>query len=245
LSDGKRVAFQGGNERAIYRQGFEGGRAERLTTPGEGEQHVPQAWSSDGTYLLFTIVKRAESSTADRALRPLISTLWTLASDSKKVERFDTPAGGDIRGASFSPDGRFVAYALEFGGGPRNPNGGVFVEPFPATGQRWQAPRQQRDFHPVWTRDGKSLLFIPAATRIASMPVTTRPTFQFGAPVELTRAPRPDLPGNEPRGYDVLPDGRIVSLVTAFDDGPSVSGTGGVRVVINWFDELKRLVPSR
>ena len=50
---------------------------------------------------------------------------------------------------------------------------------------------------------------------------------------------RPGLQSGRPRGYDVLRDNRILSVSPAFDDGP----TGGVRVVINWFEELKRLVP--
>jgi hypothetical protein len=45
------------------------------------------------------------------------------------------------------------------------------------------------------------------------------------------------------RGYDVLPDGRFISLspLPGDVDGPS---RAEVRVVLNWFEELKRLAPS-
>jgi hypothetical protein len=43
-----------------------------------------------------------------------------------------------------------------------------------------------------------------------------------------------------------MPDGRFLSSVVAGDD--ALSGTGGVpqiRVVLNWFEELRRLVPTK
>ncbi|MGH9657316.1 MAG: hypothetical protein ACRD96_02170 [Bryobacteraceae bacterium] len=41
-----------------------------------------------------------------------------------------------------------------------------------------------------------------------------------------------------------MPDDRILSVSAAFDDGPSAATTGGVRVVLDWFEELKRLAPT-
>jgi hypothetical protein len=136
-------------------------------------------------------------------------------------------------------------YALEFGGDPTSPNAGVFVEPFPATGQRYQAPRLYRDFAPVWGRDGKSILYLPESPGLVSVPIATGPVVTFGKPVELQYAPRPGLQSFEPRGYDVLPDGRVLSVSAVFDDGPSAASAGGVRVVLNWLEELKRLVPVK
>jgi hypothetical protein len=55
--------------------------------------------------------------------------------------------------------------------------------------------------------------------------------------VQLARLPRGVLQAWQLRGYDVLPDGRIVTVSTN-------SGAQEVRVVTNWFEELKRLVPT-
>jgi hypothetical protein len=45
------------------------------------------------------------------------------------------------------------------------------------------------------------------------------------------------------RGYDVLPDGRFIALL------PNKSGPAGgqreLRLILNWTDELKRLVPTQ
>ena len=91
----------------------------------------------------------------------------------------------------------------------------------------------------MWAPHGDRLFYVPQAIdSIVSVPVTTRPVFAFGTPVELTRAPRPGLGSWLPRGYDVLPDGRFVSVSIA-------SGPAEFRVVLNWIEELKRLVPTK
>jgi hypothetical protein len=72
----------------------------------------------------------------------------------------------------------------------------------------------------VSTPDGKSIFYIPAAaSSTVSVPITTRPAVTFGAPVELPRTPKPSLLSHEVRGYDVLPDGRFISVVPASEDG--------------------------
>ena len=90
-----------------------------------------------------------------------------------------------------------------------SPNRGIFVQPFPATGEQHQAPKRVIDFHPLWAPDGKSIFYVPGAARsTVSVPITTRPAVTFGTPVELPRAPKPLLLAPDVRGYDVLPDGR-------------------------------------
>jgi hypothetical protein len=58
--------------------------------------------------------------------------------------------------------------------------------------------------------------------------------------------PRPSLISTEVRGYDLLPDGRILSVVPAFFQDPAgVVVRPEIRVVLNWFEELRRLVPAK
>ena len=233
--DGRHVTFQSarGGDRAIYWQLADGaGAAERLTKPGEGEEHVPESWSPDGRHLLFSAIKGTTYS------------LRVFDLTERKDDPFGTVQSVQPLGAAFSPDGRWVAYSFtDREGGLRSPNRGIFVEPFPATGEKHQAPKTLLDFHPVWTRDGKGILYIPSSTsNTVMLPVTTRPSVAFGTPVELPRAPRPGQISGDVRGYDVLPDGRIVSVMTVANDGQS---TTEIRVVLNWDQELKRLAPTR
>ena len=233
-ADSRRVTFQSARDgvRAIWWQPADGGTAERLTSPAKDEEHVPESWSRDGTRLLFSVRKG-----------PTAFSLWVFTRDSKKAEPFGSVVSAESPSASFSPDGRWVAYAhTQQAGGSLSPNRGVFVEPFPPTGEKHQAPKTLIDYHPVWAPDGNSIFYVPGSSRpIVSVPVTTRPSIAFGAPVELSRALLPGLISLDMRGYDVLPDGRFLSVSQL----ESPVGTAGaeLRVVLNWFEELKRLVP--
>ena len=64
----------------------------------------------------------------------------------------------------------------------------------------------------------------------------------FGAAVELPNVPRPGLLSNDVRGYDVFPDGRFISLSPSGDVANAYRGD--VRIVLNWFEELKRQAPA-
>jgi hypothetical protein len=236
--DGRRVAFQSARDgdRAIFSQSADGtGGWERLTKASQGEEHRPESWSRDGAHLLFSILKDGRFS------------LWVLALGTKNATRFGSVQSNEPMSATFAPDGRWIAYAINDGlGGMLSPNRGVYVQPFPATGEQHQVPKRVLDFHPLWAPDGKSIFYVPSAARATvSVPITTRPTMSFGTPVDLPRAPRPLLLSPDVRGYDVLPDGRFVSIVPASDDVSGSAVSSEFRVVLNWFEELKRLSPVK
>jgi eukaryotic-like serine/threonine-protein kinase len=232
-ADSRRVTFQAVRDgvRAIWWQPADGGTAERLTNPDRDEEHVPESWSWDGTRLLFSVRKGAAFS------------LWVFTLPGKKAEPFGNVVSQESPSASFSPDGRWVAYAYtERAGGSMSPNRGVFVEPFPPTGEKHQAPKTLLDYHPLWAPDGNSIFYVPGSSRrIVSVPVATRPSIAFGAPVELSRGPLPGLISLDMRGYDVLSDGRFLSV--SQQESPVGTARAELRVVLNWFEELKRLVP--
>jgi hypothetical protein len=173
-----------------------------------------------------------------------VFSLYVLTLAGRRIERFGKVDSSEPLSATFDPDGRWVAYASTTqAGGLLSPNRGVFVEPYPPTGERNQAPKRLVDYHPVWAPDGKSILYVPGANRpTVSVPVTTQP-IDFGTPVELPRAPLPGLLSVDFRGYDMLRDGRIISLA-AWPGGGAGAPPDEIRVVLNWTEELKRLVPS-
>jgi hypothetical protein len=141
-----------------------------------------------------------------------------------------------LTNATFSPDGRWVAYGSGSGG-----NGWVFVQPFPATGAKYQVSKNVDDgHHPVWGAGGSELLFIPGVGRFASVRVTTKPSFAVGEQMQLLR-PFIGTAPNTVRAFDTFRDGRIVGLFT-----PDLGDvTPEIRVVLNWDQELKRLVPTK
>ena len=175
--DGTRVAFQSdrGGEQAIYVQRVDGiGRPERLAGAQNGASLIPESWSPDGRWILLSQEKGSEFS------------LWTLSVQDGRLRPLDVRSQRMI-GATFSPDGRWIAYSLS-GGNDRtlmSPDRGVFVQPFPLTGAIYQAPKVLIDFHPVWSPDGRELMYIPATAlgQLATVRVTAHDGLTFGEPV--------------------------------------------------------------
>src|SRR5262245_32086206 len=238
--DSQRVAFQSDREGdlAIFVQ-HDGPspQAERLTKPEPGVAHVPESWSPDGQTLLFSAKKEA------------VFSLWMLSLDDKKIKPVADIRSVEPIGATFSPDGRWIAYYSNlkrpFEAGP-NANRGVYVQPFPPTGARHQLPKEGNDFHPAWAATGTELFYRPQTNRFSAVSVQTQPNFVFGKMVSLPRPATPDRSSSDVRDYDVMPDGRLLSTIPVGDD--SVSGTLAapqIRVVLNWFSELQERVPVK
>jgi hypothetical protein len=232
------VAFQSDREgdRSIFWQRADGqSNAERLTTAGKDADHVPESFSPDGRHLLY------------REISGPRHTLHVLSMQDKKSEPFGKVSSTEPTGAVFSPDGRWVAYAATASPGALyDPDRGIFIQPFPATGVPIPVPKARIDYHPAWARDGK-LFYVAAATQpLVFVDVKTQPSIGFGVKVEVpVTVARPSVFSNAARGYDLLPDGRILS-VNPDDEDPLVATRGSaIHVAMNWFEELKRLVPTR
>jgi hypothetical protein len=99
--------------------------------------------------------------------------------------------------------------------------------------------------HPVWSRNGDEIFTGIAANRDAVIPVTTSPQFGFGQPVELARGARLGGIVFGRRNADLMPDGRILAVIYAGSQQSGDISTPQIAVVLNWTEELKRLVPKR
>jgi dipeptidyl aminopeptidase/acylaminoacyl peptidase len=238
-ADGQRVAFQSDREGdlAIFWQRADGtGPVERLTRPEQGEAHVPESWSPDGRHVSFSVAKGSGFS------------LWTLSVEDKKATPYGGVRSGEPIGSAFSPDGQWIAYSSNAPGARFfSSNGGVYIQPFPATGAIYQVPKKGRDFHPVWAADGAALIYVPTAAsgQLAAVSVTTRPGVTFGSPVSLPARVTADRISSEMRAYDILPDGRFIGLVNSSEPESSRAAAPEILVVLNWFEELKARVPTK
>ena len=110
--------------------------------------------------------------------------------------------------AVFSPDGRWVAYASTDQGRKK-----LFLDPFPPTGVGHQLTPEQAS-QPLWTPDGKELIYNPRPGLIAITRVSTTPTVTFSTPVELTRPFQTGPPAMR-RAFDITPGGQFVGLITS------------------------------
>jgi eukaryotic-like serine/threonine-protein kinase len=139
----------------------------------------------------------------------------------------------------FSKDGRWVAYQTGI-----NTAHSLYVEPFPRTGIRYPISNGNAR-HPLWSRDGKELFYVPFEGEPVVVTVATEPGFSVGAPIQLPTL-RAEPGAGFSRNYDVTPDGK--RLLRVIDAGQTQSGTPSapqIQVVLNWFEELKARSPTR
>lgn len=213
-SDGKRIVFSSkrGNTFHIFSKTVEGTAPEEPLVTTDGDKFV-EHWSRDGRYLTATILR---------------SGLWIIPLDrGRKPWR----ARADTRAATwhseFSPDGRWLAYMSDESGSPE-----VYVEPFPATGSRWQvSPRGGAEPH--WRGDGKELFYLSADGSLMTADVSV-PGWRSASPTPLFRVSVPDLAGN--LDYSPGPGGQTF-VVNVFVADPLVPP---IDVVVNWTSLLVR-----
>jgi Tol biopolymer transport system component len=234
--DGQRVAYQSDRDGvpAIYVQRVDGvGGAQRLTMPTKGETPYPESWSPDGKYLSFSVMSGERF------------TLWILSLDDGSASRFSTVESVEPPASAFSADGKWLAYHdLPSKGVQASINSGVFVEPFPATGARYQAPKVQVDFQPVWSRTGLELFYVPsvAGQQLAAVNVTTGSGLSFSAPTLTPFTLTGTCCSDHSRAFDALPNDDFV--------GPAIPGQAAtpqreIQFVANWLEEVKQLAPAK
>ena len=232
--DSRRVVFASARTGVynLYARDVDGTAPEVRLTSGANTQ-LPDSVTPDGTFVIGHEVRpQTKSDVARFALAPG-SGNGVAASDDLVNTSFEEWNG------EVSPDGRFLAYQSAESGQTE-----VYVRPFPqGATARWQVSAGGGTA-PVWTRDGRELVYLDADHHVTAVTVeTTGATFRAGAPATLVRTEYAG-PGLPWRTYDVSPDGQRF-LVMKRDGSPQDAALPVFVVVQNWFEELKRLLPSK
>jgi Tol biopolymer transport system component len=216
--DGRRVIFQSSRDGGSLRwQPAGGAGADELLARTLGAPYF--VTPPDGRSLVF--LRR----TGDTF--PLFALSLDAARREEKLELIP----GSV--AAVSRDGRWLANSSAETGDFE-----IYVQPYPnPTGARWKITTGGgRD--PAWSRDGREL-FYQSDTTMFAVPVTTEPAVAFGRAIALFDGPYFDSTG---RYFDVAPDGRFLMIkpgwLSARQDAP-------LHLVLNWTEELTRLVPTR
>ncbi len=173
--------------------------------------------------------------------------LWTLAASASREKwvRLSENAATEQH-PSWSPDGKWVVYSSDISGREE-----VYVQSYPSAG----APvvvSTEGGRAPVWTRDGREVIY---AQRLTADP-TTNVGFRVMA-VSMTNPARPGRPvslfdvrnDTVPMGvcastpcYSVAPDGQ--SFYTMRFRSWQPPRVTSVRLIQNWFEEVRRLAPA-
>ena len=120
----------------------------------------------------------------------------------------------------------------------------VYVQPFSATGAKYEISHEAGGRHPVWSRDGIQMLFVmPGRNRYAVATVTTRPAFSSTNSEPLTRVFEDSL-ADPFRSFDIAADGRLLGVIGA-DQAQLGTLASQIQVVPNWTEELKARVPAK
>ena len=240
MPDGERIAFASnrtGLALSLFWQRADGiGEAEQLAT-ATGFM-VPTSVSPDGTRIalmennditLVTIdpaatkggpgrVPASASAGETRRSRPLLATAFS--EDNAEV----------------SPDGRWLAYQSNESGQNQ-----IYVRSFPDP-DRFRMPVTTAGGRaPAWSRNGRELFYLDGSNMLTSVPVTPGDTLSAGKPAQLLRKTYFAGFGNRP--YDVSADGRRFLMIKQPEAAEASVQEGNLIVVLNWQEELKRLVP--
>jgi Tol biopolymer transport system component len=133
-----------------------------------------------------------------------------------------------------SPDERYIAYQV----GP----GQIYVRPFPqVTGGPWQVSTDGGS-RPLWRRNGRELFYLDRENKLTAVPVqTSGRALVHGSPLRVLDTAYARASDNS-RPYDVSPDGQRFLMIK---EDLTAAKPAGLTVVLNWHEELKRLVPAR
>ena len=151
--------------------------------------------------------------------------IWslTLAADSKLQPFLESTFRK--RQGRFSPDGKWVAYTSNESGRDE-----VYVVPNPGPGGKTPVSTEGGTT-PTWARNGREL-FYRNGNKMMAVDVAAGAAFRAGAPKVLFE---------HPGDFDVAPDGRFLMIKPAAQQVQTVE----LRVVVNWFEELRRRVPAK
>jgi serine/threonine-protein kinase len=228
MPDGNTLVFSAERDggESLFSQAADGsGSPKRLTDAQSGRAQIPQSVVPGGKQLVFS----------EPGGQP--SDLYTVQlGDDRKIAPLLNGSYNESN-AEVSPNGRWLAYQSDESGSSE-----IYVRPFPNVVDSRVKISTSGGTRPAWARSGRELFYIEPDGTMVAVPVEANAGNSFvpGAPVSLFKGPYFSVQAG--RSYDVAPDGgrflMIRSLTATTDSSPPQ-----LRVVLNWVEELKRLVP--
>jgi len=183
----------------------------------------PKSWSPDGHWIAFT----NSGSTSKRDI-------WLL-NRSNPEDAFPLLETSFYEGSpTISPDGRWLAYCSDESGEFE-----IYVQSFP-DGRDRRKISPGGGVEPLWSRDGKEIFFRRGDAMMV-VPLESRGSeLRAGALERLFEGQFAFEPTNSEANYDVSLNGERFVMVTRGGGAPPTE----LRIVLNWAEELKRLVPK-
>jgi hypothetical protein len=158
--------------------------------------------------------------------------VWVFERGRSVGTRISAEEGREF-GAEWTPDGRWMAYDSDESGGVD-----VFIQSFPDPRAKRRKVSLGHGSEPAWTRGGRELIY-REDDKVVAVDIDMA-TGESGPPRVLFAGPYPSNQGwTRPRSYDVTLDGQRF-LMTRL---PGERARPRIRIVMNWFEELRAKVP--
>ena len=183
--DGTEIVFASNRDGVynLYRKPANGSKEEELLLR-TNENKRPTSWSRDGKFLLYAASSNASFADED---------IWVLPLEGERQPFAFAKTRFDEGSATFSPDGRWVAYYSNETG-PYETYVREFVPPpaSSASGGKWMVSLHG-GAAARWREDGRELVYysVLAPRALLSVSVQINPVFSAGVPRELFRVPGP------------------------------------------------------
>ena len=189
--------------------------------PEEEQAFGTTSWANDDRMLLA--LYRSEDGTWDIGIT-------RLEGESKPEVLLQSPF--DERSPSLSPDGRWLAYSSDESGRRE-----IYVQSFPDLDAKWQISTEGGS-EPAWSPKGGELFYRNGDEMRVVRYETVRTSFQPSGSRLLFKAAYDEYPQTN---YAVSLDGeRFFMTRQAAEQGQTE-----IQFVLNWFEELKELVPTQ
>jgi len=219
--DGRYVTYaatRSAQPRATYRKPADNSGAEERLFVTKTHQHL-SGWTPDGKILI--------SEEADPTFGLYVGTLGDKIVKSYLQTQFAEAA------AQVSPDGTWILYSSNESGRTE-----VYAQAFPGPGGRVSVSVDGGG-EPRWAPNGREI-FYRQGDRMMAVPVEYTPALKAGQPKVLFEG-RFTRIGWATANYDLSPDGKRFLMIKGEDTAPPTQ----IHLVVNWADELRRLVPGR
>ena len=219
--DGTRIAFTSNRTRRsdiFVKPPSRTGSDEILLQSSEEKSFV--SWSTDQRYLIYQVQAGTQND------------IWVWSAENGSQPYINSPV--DEIQPMFSPNGKWVAYS-SFETGRFE----VYVQPFPATGERFSISRGSGGIQPRWRKDGRELFYLMLDGTLKSVAVDpAAPGSGSAAPQKLFQV---DIAGlsTDAALYQPTADGKRFLFAEQWSRSDT-SSAEPLTVVINWLKTLGR-----
>lgn len=228
--DGSRIAFTSNRSGHfdLYQKNASGAGNEDVLLASDVDK-VPTDWSADGRFIAY-LTSGDPKTKIDSWILPMTSG----RADTSSQVPFLRTEFNEGTGATFSPDGKWLAYQSDESGRDQ-----VYVRPMLGTPGKWQISTAGGT-RPHWRRDGKELFYLSEDNFMMATEIkTVGSSFELGAVRQLFKVSPIMAVGGIAyvggSGYDAAADGKRFLVNVYAGEFSSMP----ITLVVDWDKELK------